>query len=103
MMDAGIGFLPADRHTDGLVLQMSINENVTMTIWRRIQNAIGLLRGKLLRSQAEDLSRDTGVATIGDLNQPVGALSGGNQQKVSLARPFFGRKGEQHETAEAII
>jgi len=86
LMDAGIGFLPADRHTDGLVLQMSINENITMTVWRRIQNAIGLLRGKLLRSQAAELARDTGVATISDLNHPVGALSGGNQQKVAIGR-----------------
>jgi len=41
LIEGGVGFLPSDRHVDGLVLAMPIDENITMTVWRRIQNFIG--------------------------------------------------------------
>ncbi|CAN5359633.1 sugar ABC transporter ATP-binding protein [soil metagenome] len=85
-LDAGIGFLPPDRHASGLVLSMAVQENITMTIWHRLANTLGLLRGPDLAQRAAELATDTGVATIGDQHQPVGMLSGGNQQKVALGR-----------------
>ncbi|WP_417564125.1 sugar ABC transporter ATP-binding protein [Microbacterium sp.] len=83
---AGIGFLPPDRHDTGLVLSMSIRENITMTVWDRLKNVLGFLIGKLVAERARELEAETGVAAIGDDHQPVGSLSGGNQQKVALGR-----------------
>lgn len=83
---AGIGFLPPDRHDTGLVLQMSIRENITMTVWDRLKNVIGFLVNRLVADRARELETRTGVAAIGDDHQPVGSLSGGNQQKVALGR-----------------
>lgn len=85
-LGAGIGFLPPDRHETGLVLAMSIRENITMTIWDRLQNSWGLLRDRVLTPRAQELAADTGVTTIGDHNLAVGTLSGGNQQKVAIGR-----------------
>jgi erythritol transport system ATP-binding protein len=78
-MKAGLVLIPEDRGRDGLIPEMSIRENVT------------LLGGGLLLSRAEetvrvrDLVKRLQIAAR-DIELPVMALSGGNQQKVLLAR-----------------
>ncbi len=80
----GIAYVPEDRRRHGVVLEMPIAENMTMAIHRT------LFPGAWLRFGAEqalalDFVRDLAVKCAGP-DAPAGSLSGGNQQKVSLAR-----------------
>jgi simple sugar transport system ATP-binding protein len=81
---AGLGFLPQDRHREGLVPGLSIAENVTLTVPERLGRfgIIGPRRRDELGARAiENLD----IKAAGP-QQPVSALSGGNQQKVVMAR-----------------
>ena len=80
----GIAYVPEDRRRHGVILEMPIAHNMTMAIHRRIFPGTWLRFGaeKLL---ALDFIRDLGVKAYGP-EAPGGSLSGGNQQKVSLAR-----------------
>lgn len=85
-MELGIAYVPPDRHAAGLVLEMNVGENVTMAIWPRLASATAGFIGRDVRDRhAAGLVRTGGVVTSG-LEQPVGELSGGNQQKVALMR-----------------
>lgn len=80
----GIAYVPEDRRRHGLVLELPIAHNTTMAIHRT------LFRGAWLRTDAErslalDYIRDLAIKCSGP-DAPGGSLSGGNQQKVSLAR-----------------
>ncbi len=80
----GIAYVPEDRRRHGVILEMPIAHNMTMAIHRRI------FPGAWLRFGAEkhlalDFIRDLGVKAYGP-EAPGSSLSGGNQQKVSLAR-----------------
>jgi rhamnose transport system ATP-binding protein len=83
-MRAGIGFVPEDRRQQGLVMDLSIARNATMT------RTSALARGGLIRSAAEDSLAKEWAARVQlkfhRLADPVGFLSGGNQQKVVLAK-----------------
>jgi rhamnose transport system ATP-binding protein len=83
-MDAGIAYVPEDRHQDGLVLDFSIAENVTLPILRRLFRRL-LTRGSAERALAQGYVDQLRVRTTG-VRQEVGALSGGNQQKVVIAK-----------------
>ncbi len=81
---AGVALCPEDRKRDALVLQRSVGENISMTA-----------KGRLARFTWIDRRREASLVDgyIGDLriktpgrDQRVGNLSGGNQQKVVLAR-----------------
>jgi len=80
----GIGFVPEDRKTEGLYLNLSIYDNV----------ALGKLKGLPLAAPAPRVGKlvDEIMARMQlrarDARQPVGSLSGGNQQKVMLGRWF---------------
>ncbi len=80
----GIGCVPKSRHKQGLVLPLSIADNATMTVARRL-GPFGFLAPSRKRSMAENTIRSLGVVTEGP-EQPVAALSGGNQQKVVMGR-----------------
>ncbi|HYC70677.1 MAG TPA: sugar ABC transporter ATP-binding protein [Opitutaceae bacterium] len=80
----GIAYVPEDRRRHGVVLEMPVEENVTMAVHRRLF-AGGWLRRTAERALAEGFIRELGVKTAGPA-APAGTLSGGNQQKVSLAR-----------------
>jgi ABC-type sugar transport system ATPase subunit len=81
----GIGFVPEDRKLDGLVLGMNVADNLAMAHWEGVSTA-GVLRPRVqLRRAAEWVSR-LGIRLKRGVRQPVGTLSGGNQQKVVLAR-----------------
>ncbi len=80
----GIAYVPEDRRRHGVVLEMPIAHNMTMAIHRRL--FIGAwLRFGAERSLALEFIRDLAVKCAGP-DAPGGSLSGGNQQKVSLAR-----------------
>jgi rhamnose transport system ATP-binding protein len=80
----GIAYVPEDRRRHGVILELPIAQNMTMAVHRRI------FPGTWLRFGAEkqlalEFIRDLGVKTSGP-DAPGNSLSGGNQQKVSLAR-----------------
>ncbi|MEA2703166.1 MAG: ribose transport system ATP-binding protein [Actinomycetota bacterium] len=84
MMNAGIGLLTEDRKVLGLLPELSIRENVTIASLRRGSRR-GLLPGKEMAAEADKLL-DSLRLRAGSYDQPVSTLSGGNQQKVLLAR-----------------
>jgi len=81
---AGIGCVPRDRHHQGLVLGLSIADNATMTVMDRLGPA-GLAAPKARSALATKAIADYDIVASGP-DQPTDALSGGNQQKVVLAR-----------------
>jgi simple sugar transport system ATP-binding protein len=81
---AGVGYVPEDRQTDGFVPLLSVAENVTMTIVDRLAKW-GLVSPRQREAAAGPLARRLAVVSSG-LGQPTGELSGGNQQKVTVAR-----------------
>jgi rhamnose transport system ATP-binding protein len=83
-MHAGIAYLPEDRHQEGLVLDFTIAQNVTLPIMPRLFPRL-LVRSSIERKVARDYTRQFNVRMTG-VDQLVGALSGGNQQKVVLAK-----------------
>jgi len=80
----GIAYVPEDRRRHGVILEMPIAHNMTMAIHSRVFPG-GWLRFGTERSLALDFIRDLDVRTFGP-DAPAGSLSGGNQQKVALAR-----------------
>ena len=80
----GMGFLSEDRKTEGLALNLAVDENLTLS---RLQPFVsrGWLNRKAQREAAAEWIAKIGVKTAGP-QAPVGSLSGGNQQKVQLAR-----------------
>jgi ribose transport system ATP-binding protein len=81
---AGIGYVPEDRKLQGVFLQMSSGENITMNILGRC-SAGGVLNFKKLNERANAEVKAMRVRTA-SLKSRAGGLSGGNQQKLLLAR-----------------
>ncbi|MEV4862836.1 sugar ABC transporter ATP-binding protein [Streptomyces ossamyceticus] len=81
---AGAGFVPQDRHHQGFVPDMSIADNTTLSVPQRLGQAGFLSRGRRDRL-AEGMIEKLAIKTPGP-DLPVSALSGGNQQKVVMAR-----------------
>ena len=81
----GIGWVPEDRKQHGLVLGMDVKQNTTLAILRRISNRFGAVRLKNERQIATHYRDALSIATS-DLSKTVKFLSGGNQQKVVLAK-----------------
>jgi simple sugar transport system ATP-binding protein len=82
---AGVGYIPEDRHREGFVSHLGVAENVTMTITKRLADRFGLLGPARRVAAAAPLTRSLSLVSSGP-GQPVGELSGGNQQKVTVAR-----------------
>jgi len=85
-MRAGFGFVPADRKADGLVPDMSVRENLLMARASR-RPRLARPRGGEERRAVADAVRDFRI-TAASTDAPVSRLSGGNQQKVVLAKWF---------------
>ncbi|HEV2108745.1 MAG TPA: sugar ABC transporter ATP-binding protein [Thermomicrobiales bacterium] len=81
---AGIALVPADRKEEGLVLGMSVRENLSMSTLPNLSKW-GFIRRRAERIRAEAMVRELRIRTPG-LEEAVGRLSGGNQQKVVLGR-----------------
>ena len=80
-MDAGIAYVPEDRLTEGLFLDQPISDNIAVASLRKR----GLVDRRTLERRAADAVRRLRIKTPG-LKPPVATLSGGNQQRVVLAR-----------------
>lgn len=81
----GIGWIPEDRKLHGLILGMDVQENTTMAIMQRISNLLGVVRQKEAKKISSHYVEALSIATP-NLTQTVRNLSGGNQQKVVLAK-----------------
>jgi ABC-type sugar transport system ATPase subunit len=79
-MRAGIAYLPEDRKTEGLFMERSIAENISSARMQR-----GMYRRKAVLTEAEELIRTFTIRTPSATNA-VSTLSGGNQQKVVIAK-----------------
>jgi simple sugar transport system ATP-binding protein len=83
-LDAGIGYVPEDRHLQGLVVDRSVAENATLTVADQL-GPWGTVLPSRTRAFARSMIKALDIKTTGP-EQPVSGLSGGNQQKVVIAR-----------------
>ena len=87
--DAGLSHVPEDRHRRGLVLDFSVADNLTLGLQHRFSRR-GSIDREAVRSNAAAQIREFDIRPpSGEL--PARALSGGNQQKVVIARELRGR------------
>lgn len=84
-MSQGVFLIPEDRGVHGLMLSKSIAENLVLVVLRRLVGGFGLLRFSEGRDQARRMMKALDVRAT-DVDQIVGELSGGNQQKIVLAK-----------------
>ena len=80
-----IGYVSEDRKQEGLILMHSVKENIAITIWQRLAGALGLISPRSEARAVAPFVERLEVRTP-SLSQPVRNLSGGNQQKVSIAK-----------------
>jgi ABC-type sugar transport system ATPase subunit len=82
---AGVASIPADRRTDSLLMDRSIGENIVLVVLKRIKSALGFVSHRSIARTADEFARAFRLRAP-SLDTPVVQLSGGNQQKVVLAR-----------------
>jgi ribose transport system ATP-binding protein len=80
----GIALVPEDRKSEGLLLPLSVRDNLTLPILSRLSR-VGVIRGGEERRMSREIISRLGIVTPSPA-QKVGALSGGNQQKVLVGR-----------------
>ena len=84
MLAAGVGVIPEDRHESGCVLDMTVAENLLYTDLDEVSSGLFVNRRKV-RAKAEQLVREFDIMTP-STDIPMRSLSGGNQQRLVLAR-----------------
>ncbi|CAN7631908.1 sugar ABC transporter ATP-binding protein [Pararhizobium sp. LjRoot255] len=82
---AGIVYLSEDRKGSGVFLDLSIAQNIAVLDLKALTGRAGLLNAKAEADLARDLVKRLGVR-MGGIDMPVSSLSGGNQQKVAIAK-----------------
>jgi rhamnose transport system ATP-binding protein len=80
----GLAFVPEDRAVAGIFRTLSVEQNITAAVPRQIAPG-GFIRGAVERALSNDSVRKLRIR-LASLRQPIGELSGGNQQKAILAR-----------------
>jgi rhamnose transport system ATP-binding protein len=83
--DLGIAYVPEDRGSQGLVKSMSIQQNISMASLDKLTSGIFIRFAKEAARATEAFNR-LGVRARGGIKQQAGKLSGGNQQKVVIAK-----------------
>lgn len=83
-IDAGVHLVPEDRANNAIVNSFSIRDNITFP-FLRIFSALGVMKRRKERQKATELVDSIGVKCAGE-SAPIDSLSGGNQQKVVVAR-----------------
>ena len=87
-LKAGTGYVPEDRMAEGFVAHLSVAENVTMTVMDELAPRTGIVPPRRRQAAARPYTEALSVVASG-LGQPVSELSGGNQQKVAVARALI--------------
>jgi ribose transport system ATP-binding protein len=86
----GIALVPEDRKNQGVVLSMSVKDNLTLSMIDIVSNKIGIFKRNKEKSIVQKLLKDLRIKTA-SMDTSVEHLSGGNQQKIVLAK-WFGKK-----------
>ncbi len=87
IFEAGITSIPADRQKHGLVLQFSVADNLILQNFGEEEfSSHGILKRDAIQKKATELIEKFDVRPRGSEGKPAGQLSGGNQQKVIIAR-----------------
>jgi ribose transport system ATP-binding protein len=81
----GIGMVPEDRKQHGVILSLSVKHNISLTNLKGISDRFGFIKSKKESGNTIELINKLKIRTENE-NQEVGKLSGGNQQKVALAK-----------------
>lgn len=84
---SGIALIPENRKEQGLVPAFNIKKNITLTNIRRVRNALGVINGRTEKEAAGNLSERLQIKAD-SIETDVFSLSGGNQQKVVIAKWF---------------
>ena len=87
-----VASIPADRRTDGLLMNRSVSENVVLVILDQLRSALRLLNDSSIRRAAQSFVERFRIRTL-SAESEVATLSGGNQQKVVLAKWLALRPG----------
>jgi len=82
---ASIGYVPEDRIDRGLIMEQAIRENTTVTIFKELLDNWGMINRKKQLSIVNHWINSLSIR-VGDIENPVNTLSGGNQQKIVLAK-----------------
>jgi ribose transport system ATP-binding protein len=80
-----IGYVSENRKEEGLIQILSLMSNVSITIWHKLTNAIGWISGRQERSTVQPYIDQLDIKAP-SLTTPISSLSGGNQQKASVAK-----------------
>ena len=83
MADHGVVYLPEDRDAEGVISSMTIQDNIALTGIRSLSR-LGFMQPRKERERAE--TQRTALSIKGEVGDLVSSLSGGNRQKVALAR-----------------
>ncbi len=80
-----IGYVSENRKEEGLIQIHSLLSNVSITIWRKLQNISGFINGRKERAAVRPFIDKLDIKAP-SLSTPIASLSGGNQQKASVAK-----------------
>ena len=84
-MQLGVGYLPEDRLVLGLYAEKSIGSNIVVTVVEKLLNRLKLISGEKRRNVEDKWIQDLQIKTP-SAQMPASSLSGGNQQRVVLAK-----------------
>lgn len=85
---AGLGFVPEDRSTDGIIEKFSVAENLVLDLYDTPPFASGMsMHSRVIRDNALHRATEFDIR-LTSVDDPISTLSGGNQQKVVVAREF---------------
>jgi len=81
----GIGMIPEDRKKHGIILSLSIKQNISLTNLKEVSTRLGFIKASKEKNISNELIKRLTIKTQNE-NSEVSRLSGGNQQKVVLAK-----------------
>jgi simple sugar transport system ATP-binding protein len=84
-IDLGIGYVPENRLVQGLVMQQAVGQNIIITILNDLLNSLGLLHPNKMETSIDHWVKSLSIK-VPSVESPVQTLSGGNQQRVVLAK-----------------
>ena len=85
---SGVVLIPRDRRNDGLVFEQSVRDNIALSTLEDVSSALGFVRTDRATARAEEMIAELQVRPA-DADRKVRLLSGGNQQKVVIARALL--------------
>lgn len=84
-LENGLGYVPSERKTEGIATLLSVRDNIAMASWRFLSKLFGILLKAKTTTLVQNFVDKLSIKTAG-LEQKAGNLSGGNQQKLVLAK-----------------